>query len=84
MSCTPNPDNIILPAAELSIEGSSCQYLNYLLKVHCHNPSAKGKPESGEAYKESLNIFINPDSINETYEATSYWHKDILFDLFLR
>ena len=40
--------------------------------------------ESGEAYKGYLNIFINPDSINETYEATSYWHKDILFDLFLR
>ena len=82
MSSTPYPAKRILPAAELSIEGSpsSSQYE----RKASTSPDSPKTRESREAYKGSSNLSINPVFINETLEATRDWHKDILFDLFLR
>ena len=76
MSSTTNQVKRILPAAELSIEGSSSSAST--------NPANPKTREYREAYKGSSDLSINPVFVNETPEATRDWHKDILFDLFLR
>ena len=75
MSSTTNQVKRILPAAELSIEGSSSSAST--------NPANPKTREYREAYKGSSDLSINPVFVNETPEATRDWHKDVSFGLLL-